>query len=260
MIELVIEEEKQQNIELIIYEEPKILSLNGKILGKCELMEEALKQSDISWHNVIIKSASAFRHIEGVLNKCDEIYPQKNEMFRVFLQHIGNIKVVIFGQDPYPQTTNNGKPKAMGLAFSIRENDHDIPGSLKNIYKEIMTNDPTFIIPNNGYLKKWEDQGVFLLNISLSVIPGNPGSHGKLWIEFIKNVIKEITEKNRNVIFVLWGSASQSMENFISNGIILTASHPSPLSAHRGFFGCNHFNLINQHLNKLGEKEINWNL
>mgnify|MGYP003317291448 FL=1 len=162
-------------------------------------------------------------------------------------------KVVIFGQDPYFQ---NGV--ANGLAFSVNEGKK-IPASLKNIYKEI-NNDIGEIKNKKGSLDDWTKQGVLLLNSSLTVEVGIPGSHSNIgWDDFIGEVIKILSNKT-DVVFILWGNHAKKYLKFIdaNNNLILTSSHPSPLSAHRGFIGCKHFSQCNKYLINKNIKKIDW--
>lgn len=186
-----------------------------------------------------------------------QIYPLKREILRAFeLTSYKNVKIVILGQDPYYREN-----QAHGLAFSVRKGVN-IPPSLKNIYKEIKNENEGEIF-KHGNLESWSKQGVFLLNTSLTVEEGKPNSHSGIgWSIFTDNIIKNLNEKKEPVIFVLWGNNAKSKKRLITNKnhIILEGVHPSPLSASRGFFGCNHFKTINKILQERGEKEIDWNI
>ncbi|CAL4042421.1 Uracil-DNA glycosylase [Buchnera aphidicola (Phyllaphis fagi)] len=173
------------------------------------------------------------------------VYPDKNDVFNAFyLTPFNNIKVVIIGQDPYYH-----KNQAHGLSFSVRPGCN-IPGSLKNIYKELMCDlslCKSYCF--NGCLSHWAKQGVLLLNTILTVEEGKPRSHLNLgWQDFTDNIIFYINKYLKGVIFVLWGKDAQKKINIIdiNRHYILTASHPSPFSAHLGFFGCRHFSKINK--------------
>lgn len=185
------------------------------------------------------------------------VYPSKDEIFTAFqLSSYNNIKVVILGQDPY-----HGKGQAHGLAFSVKEGEK-IPPSLRNIYKEIGLEGEgdTF---QNGYLIDWAKQGVFLLNTALTVREGEANSHSKIgWSLFTDSVIEKINERKDPVIFVLWGNNAKGKKKLITGKqhFILEGVHPSPLSASRGFFGCNHFIMINEILKSLGKEIIDWNI
>lgn len=164
-------------------------------------------------------------------------------------------KIVIFGQDPY-----HGRNQAHGLAFSVQKGV-EIPPSLMNIYKELQDELGLFI-PNNGYLEKWARQGVLLLNASLTVRESMANSHrGKGWETFTNRVTALLNEREKPVIFLLWGNNAKEKMNLITNPQhkILTCSHPSPFSAN-GFFGCGHFKKANQLLHAMGEQEIDWQI
>lgn len=214
----------------------------------------------ITWYDVLhqekkkyfIKLMSLINHQR--LTKL--VYPSRKQVFRAFLlTELYKIKVVILGQDPY-----YNKNQADGLAFSV-PNGVSIPPSLKNIFKELKSNFPKYCIPQNGSLVDWAKQGVFLINTSLTVEAGNPGSHTKLgWDKFTNKVITIISSCLNGVIFLLWGKHAQSKECYINKTkhYILKAAHPSPLSAFRGFFGCTHFKLVNQILISNGKMPIIW--
>lgn len=178
------------------------------------------------------------------------IYPQKENIFRIFKKITPNkIKVVILGQDPY----HNGN--AVGFAFSVE--NAKINPSVKNIYKELEKEG--FYLPNkNGDLSHWVDQGVFLLNTALTVRESQAESHLNLWNEFTNILIKYLDELPGKFIFVLWGNNAQKYSNLITNHKILKSSHPSPFSCDRGFFGNDHFKLINKHLLENNMGEIKW--
>lgn len=181
-----------------------------------------------------------------------KIYPPGPYIFRAFdLVDFEKVKVVIIGQDPYhtPGVAN-------GLAFSANP-DKKIPPSLLNIFKEIR-NEFGKEIPNNPDLSRWAEQGVLLLNATLTVESGKAGSHqNQGWEDFTNAVIKTISEKRERVVFMLWGAYAQKKEGLIDpkKHLILKSSHPSPFSADRGFFGNNHFKLANEYL---GNKSIDW--
>lgn len=185
------------------------------------------------------------------------IYPPMYDIFNALkYTDYNDVKVVILGQDPY-----HGEGEAHGLAFSVKENI-PIPPSLKNIYKELNASLGCYI-PNNGYLKKWADQGVLLLNASLTVRKDMANSHrNKGWEIFTNEVIKKLNLRDKPVIFMLWGNNAKEKIQFIDRGKhhLLMSVHPSPLSASRGFFGCNHFGKANEILRAMGEKEIDWQI
>ncbi len=169
------------------------------------------------------------------------IYPPKEEIFKVYrLLNIEDIKVVILGQDPY-----HTKGMADGIAFSVSDSSLKTPPSLKNIFKEIERD--LGIQNKNKDLSNWVRQGVFLLNTTLTVEEGNANSHNKLgWDKLTTETIKQISEKQNKVVFLLWGSYAQSFEKYIdtTKHIVLKTSHPSPLSVTKGFMGCGHFSEV----------------
>lgn len=193
--------------------------------------------------------------IEEYKNKT--IYPNKYNIFEA-LKHTSykDTKVLILGQDPY-----HGENQAHGLAFSVQPGVKT-PPSLLNMYKELR-DDLGCFIPNNGYLIPWADQGVLLLNTALTVRAGEANSHQKKgWEIFTDEIIKKLNEREDPVIFVLWGGNARKKKVFIDSKrhYILEAPHPSPLSAHRGFFGCKHFSKINDILISLGKEPIDWQI
>ncbi|MBR0497756.1 MAG: uracil-DNA glycosylase [Paludibacteraceae bacterium] len=187
--------------------------------------------------------------------KTSTIYPPASLIFNAFnLCPMDKIKVVIIGQDPYHEPG-----QAHGLCFSVNDGVK-FPPSLQNIYKEIAS-EYKQPIPQSGNLTRWAEQGVLLLNATLTVRAHLAASHqGKGWETFTDNVIKEVNDRCQNVVFLLWGSYAQKKEAYIdkSKHCVLKAAHPSPLSAYRGFFGCNHFILANNYLRKCGKEEIVW--
>lgn len=192
---------------------------------------------------------------EAALGKV--IYPASNSVFNAF-EHCSfeELKVVIIGQDPY-----HGVGQANGLAFSVNEGQK-LPPSLRNIFKEL-NQDVGFEIPNHGDLTTWAKQGVLLLNSILTVEEGKPGSHQqKGWETFTNTIIKKISDESNGVVFLLWGNYAKSKMDLIdaNKHFILTAAHPSPLSAYQGFFHCKHFSKTNEYLLQQGKKPIEWQL
>ena len=182
------------------------------------------------------------------------IHPEPKLFFKAFeICNLNNLKIVILGQDPYhtPATAN-------GLAFSVQKH-RKVPPSLVNIFKEL---DSDLGIKNySGDLSYWAEQGVLLLNTSLTVIEGEAGSHSKIgWEIFTDEVIKQVQSKN-NIIFLLWGNHARKKKELIGgDNFVFEAAHPSPLSAHNGFFGCKHFSQANEKLIELGSRPIDWQL
>lgn len=184
-----------------------------------------------------------------------KVFPPPKQLFHAFEKTpLENVKVVILGQDPY-----HGIGQAHGLCFSVQEGVRT-PPSLVNIYKEI-AEDVGANIPSSGNLDRWAEQGVFLLNAILTVRAHQAASHrDKGWEEFTDAAIKKISQKNEHVVFLLWGSFAGKKSSLIdaTKHLILKAPHPSPLSAHRGFFGCKHFSQANDYLEKHGKQPIAW--
>lgn len=185
------------------------------------------------------------------------IFPHSSKWFEALnLTPLHQVKVVILGQDPY-----HGAGQAHGLCFSVLPPVAP-PPSLVNIYKELQ-NDVGFIIPPHGCLEAWAQQGVLLLNATLTVEMGKAGSHqGRGWERFTDKILQIINEQCEGVVFLLWGSYAQKKQVFIdrSRHLILTAPHPSPLSAYRGFLGCGHFSKANTYLLSKGKTPIEWQL
>lgn len=186
------------------------------------------------------------------------IYPRGEEIFSAFSHApFDRVRVVIMGQDPY-----HGPGQAHGLCFSVKPGV-PVPPSLQNIYKELKADIAGFEIPNHGHLTQWADQGVLLLNATLTVEAGQAGSHhNRGWENFTDRVVQVLNEEKSGLIFVLWGSPAQRKCAHVDakKHHILRAPHPSPLSAYRGFFGSKHFSQINQILSARGEKPIEWGL
>jgi uracil-DNA glycosylase len=184
-----------------------------------------------------------------------KVFPPPKDIFKAFdLCPFDQVKVVMLGQDPY-----HGPGQAHGLCFSV---NHGIqkPPSLINIYKEIES-DIGKPVPEHGNLEHWARQGVFLLNATLTVIAHLAGSHQKKgWETFTDEVIRLISQNKEHVVFMLWGAYAQNKEWMIddSKHLVLKAPHPSPLSAHRGFFGCTHFSKANEYLKERGSEPIEW--
>ena len=185
------------------------------------------------------------------------IYPPGDDIFNAFhLTPLKDVKVVIIGQDPYHEPG-----QAHGLSFSVKPGI-DTPPSLVNIYKELQS-DLGCYIPNNGYLVKWAEQGVLLLNAVLTVRAHAAASHqNKGWENFTDAVIKIVNEVDRPIVFLLWGNFARSKKAMLTNPnhLVLEAPHPSPLSAHRGFFGCRHFSKANEFLTVHGVQPIDWQI
>lgn len=185
------------------------------------------------------------------------VYPTGGEIFAAFQRTpLESVKVVILGQDPY-----HGEGQAHGLCFSVKPGVK-IPPSLANIFQEIHS-ELGLPVPSQGHLTHWADQGVLLLNSVLSVEAGRAASHqGKGWETFTDRVIEVINREREGVVFMLWGSYAQRKGQIIDRARhrVLSAPHPSPLSAHRGFFGCGHFQAANDYLSESGRKPVDWSV
>jgi uracil-DNA glycosylase len=188
--------------------------------------------------------------------KPQQIFPKGTQIFRAFdTCPFHQVKVVILGQDPYPT-----KGHAHGLCFSVEPDVRPLPKSLNNIFKELQA-DLGLPFPENGNLIAWAQQGVLLLNSILTVEEGIPDSHKNFgWEIFTDAVIAQINAQKNNVVFILWGAKAAQKASFIDNSkhLILKSVHPSPLSAHRGFFGCRHFSKTNAFLRMTQQQEIQW--
>ena len=186
------------------------------------------------------------------------IFPQEADVFNAFSYvDLPEVKVVVLGQDPY-----HGEGQAHGLAFSVQKGVK-VPPSLVNIYKELSTDIDGFQTPNHGFLTHWAQQGVLLLNTVLTVQQANAHSHAKLgWETFTDKVISEINLKNPGCVFILWGAHAQKKGKKIAKDkhCVLLGPHPSPLSAYRGFFGCQHFSKANTWLAEKNRSVIDWHI
>ncbi|MFA6085826.1 uracil-DNA glycosylase [Mucilaginibacter sp.] len=188
------------------------------------------------------------------------IYPKNKEIFNAFnITPFDKVKVVIIGQDPY-----HGPNQAHGLSFSVRDGIA-VPPSLKNIYKELTTDIPGFKTPQTGDLTKWAEQGVLLLNATLTVRAATAGSHQKKgWEKFTDAAIKKLSDEKTGLVFILWGAYAQSKNVLINpnnNHLIIKSTHPSPLAvSHGGFFGSKPFSKTNEFLKKQGKEEIDWQI
>ena len=218
-------------------------------------------QLEESWKNYLagefqkeyMKKLKLF--LKEEIHKRKTIYPQGSEYFLALnLTPLDKVKIVILGQDPY-----HGRNQAHGLCFSVRPQTA-VPPSLINIYKEL-NQDLGIPMANHGFLKSWAEQGVLLLNSSLTVEAGKAGSHqGKGWEAFTSKIIEVLNQERENLVFILWGRFAGEKGAVVdsSKHCVLKAPHPSPFSADRGFFGCRHFSKANQYLQSKGIKEIDW--
>jgi len=209
------------------------------------------------------------KDLEEIFNKInydnETIFPKKKYIFRaLFYNSPQNVKLVLLGQDPYinSEIIDNKKiSQACGLSFSIPKNHKKIPPSLQNIFKEIKNSYPEYIIPKNGSLIRWvKEENILLLNSALTVIEGKSNSHALLWSDFTNKLIKFVSDKNDKTIFLLMGSFAINKSALIdtTKHKIFTCTHPSPLSAYKGFFNSNVFKKINDYLIENNIEKINW--
>lgn len=221
------------------------------------------QESELTWTDILsaekqqdyFKEVLAFVESERARGKT--IYPPNNEVFNsLAFTPFSRVKVVIIGQDPY-----HGPQKAHGLCFSVKPPTPP-PPSLVNIFLELK-NDLGIQRPCHGNLEAWARQGVLLLNAVLTVEEGKPGSHAnKGWERFTSKIIEELNTRKEHLVFLLWGAYAQKKAECVdrSRHLVLTAPHPSPLSAHRGFLGCKHFSQANAYLAQNGLEPIDWSL
>lgn len=213
-----------------------------------------------NWHDYLIDYVNfdelkkVITYLNSEKNNGFEIFPKEDLLFNAYnLCALSDVKVVIFGQDPYPK-----KGQADGLSFSSNF-DNEIPKSLANIFKEIESD--LGIINTSPELKNWAHQGVLLLNKYLSVEEGKPQSHSSIgWDNLTIATIKLLNDKRQNIVYLLWGNESKKLAEFINDkkNLVLKSSHPSPLSAYRGFLGCKHFSKANNYLKSYNKEPINW--
>lgn len=186
------------------------------------------------------------------------VYPPSDDIFNAMhFTPLDKVKVLLLGQDPYHNVN-----QAHGLSFSVLPGQDKLPPSLQNIYKELNA-DLGCYIPNNGYLKKWADQGVLLLNTVLTVRAHQPNSHqGKGWEQFTDAIIQAVNAQERPIVYMLWGKPAQQKIPMLTNPkhLVLKAAHPSPFSAHKGFWGCRHFSQANEFLKANGVEPIDWQI
>lgn len=220
-------------------------------------MNEPLTWDEVIRHEMqqtYFQKTRVFVENERAMGKV--IYPEESDVFSAFqMTELANVKVVILGQDPY-----HGPNQAHGLSFSVLPGIK-IPPSLRNMYKELAQDIPDFYIPEHGNLNRWAEQGVLLLNTVLTVEQGKAHSHAKSgWETFTDHIIERINSECTGIIFLLWGAHAQKKGHVIDRDRhhVLLAPHPSPLSAHRGFFGCGHFSQTNQILSDMGSSLIDW--
>lgn len=215
-----------------------------------------------SWR-AFVEAEAEQPYFRRLINRVDaerrlkDIYPAREDMFSCFRAcPLDKVKVVIIGQDPY-----HGPGQAHGMSFSVREGIK-IPPSLQNIFKELQ-DDYGYDIPHTGFLEPWAKQGVLLMNTSWSVERGKPGSHANLgWMEFSEHILQLLNDYPQPLVFILWGAHAQKVGAVIANPqhCKIASAHPSPFSAHRGFFGSKPFSRTNAFLCEQGRGEIDWRL
>lgn len=207
------------------------------------------KRNYPGWSEKLEEHKGAIKQLSNLIEKKSkefgEFYPLKENVFKALeLTPLEKVKVVIWGQDPYPTLLENGKPRAQGYSFGVHKSDQ-VPQSLKNIYKEIKDNFSTFEPPAHGDLTWLADQGILFMNQSLTYCPANPKLYLNLWNRFTYIIIKILNENVEGCIHLLWGKQCEPLIEHIRSREIHQASHPSPFSARRGFFGCKHFLKVN---------------
>jgi len=249
--------------------------ISTKTLDKLSLYDLALYTVDPSWKPLFRSLRDELDQIDTVLHRiqCQSINlpatsqcwlftPKREDLFRVFRETVmQEVKVVIMGMDPYPSFYSNGDPVAMGIAFSARS---VIPPSLANIFKELSREYPHFTPPSTGDLTEWCRQGILLLNASLTHLPNSKKTQKEVWLPLVAKVLNEVSSQGKKLVLCFWGRDAEGYAKYFrGNHYTLYSSHPSPLSATKGdkpFIGNNHFLLINQYLESLGEDPIIWSL
>lgn len=240
-----------------------VLKSTNKTIVRIRVEQMAEIKLEQSWKKRLLPefqedymlSLKAFLEKEKKQKK--QIFPNGNDYFAAMnLTPFDKVKVVILGQDPY-----HGAGQAHGLCFSVQKGVR-FPPSLQNIFKELKS-DLGIEIPQHGCLTTWAEQGVLLLNSVLTVEEGKAASHqGQGWERFTDRIIEHLNQEKENIVFVLWGSYAQKKGAFIDRNkhYVIESPHPSPLSAHRGFFGTKPFSKINDYLQSHGQKQINWQI
>jgi uracil-DNA glycosylase len=215
------------------------------------------------WSEKLTPYKGAIKNISNIISKKEEqygpYYPKKENLFKALeMTPLHKVKVVIWGQDPYPTLLDDGTPRAQGYSFGVRKDD-DVPKSLENIYKELKDNFPMFQPPKHGDLTWLAEQGILFMNSSLTYCPKDPKCYLNLWNRFTNILINIINESVENCIHLLWGKNCEKLAEHIHSREVFTCAHPSPLSAYRGFFGCKHFLKVNITLSRQEKEQINWN-
>ena len=240
-------------------------SLPESIDQSWTLKEIVTKRVPITWEKVFADAEPELDDINEILREEEErkvtYYPFKKDLFRAFhLTTLQTVKVVLIGQDPYPNVLTGGRPQAVGMSFSVPP-DAPIPSSLQNIYKELKRSIEGFQIPSHGDLTGWAQQGVLLLNMCLTVRARQPESHGDIWLGFVNKVINHVCEVNPKVVFILLGAKAQKARKFIGERVsVVEGPHPSGKNIRFPFIGNDVFLKTNELLVKTRQIPVNWNL
>lgn len=237
---------------------------HSDIKNDTSFVEIAEKYAPSGWEKLFKESIPELQLIDTVLKTKKKVYPRRQDVFAIFYAlRPEDIQCVIMGQDPYHNDIK-GVPQACGFSFATKP-DCPLQPSVRNIYKEVKRDYPSFCAPDHGYFIGWIAQGVFALNSCLTVDAHDPGSHKNIWKGFLSKTIQYIYEKNNSVIYMLWGTPAIEMKSLInSKTVSLLAGHPSPLSYSRGsrlakpFEACGHFKEVNNLLLAAGKDGIDW--
>lgn len=218
---------------------------------------------DSTWTDELEKYKNPIKKISDLIGENEKkhgmYYPLKKDLFNFLkMTPLDKVKLVIWGQDPYPTLLKDGTPRAQGYSFGVKKDDN-IPQSLQNVYKEIKSDFPMFEIPNHGDLTYLAKKGILFMNQSLTFCPKKPKLYLKMWNRFTYIIINILNEKIENCIHLLWGKQCEPLVEHIRSREVFQTSHPSPFSVRRGFIGCKHFLKVNITLKKQERGEINWN-
>ncbi|KAI8985076.1 uracil-DNA glycosylase-like protein [Pilobolus umbonatus] len=263
MFKPLVKKEEEVKVEsLTVKKDPRQL-LKDVDEKTMKLLELEIATMNYDWFKVLLPEFTKeyFLKVKKYLNEelADKktIFPPLNQVYSWSnYTPPSNVKIVILGQDPY-----HNHNQAHGLSFSVIKGVR-VPPSLANMYIGLKKDYPEFVVPKHGYLEEWAKQGVLLLNTSLTVEAHKAGSHSQIgWEKFTDAIIKYLSDNKANIVFILWGAHSQKKGSRIdsSKHLVLKGVHPSPLSAHRGFFELQHFKKANEYLSSQGRETINWN-